>query len=316
MPQPILIDTDPGIDDAMALMYALAADDLEVVAVTSVFGNATVDATTRNAIDLLDIAGRPDIPVGRGAARPLATPYRGVPDFVHGPAGRGDLSPATPRRAEGPLSAPQLIIDRVRSHGGDLRVVALGPLTNVAMALILEPELDLQIAELIIMGGNAFTSGNATPAAEANFFNDPDAADVVLGARCPIVMVGLDVTESIVLDATELADLGNTDNPRTRHLSALVPTYLDFHRRHYGIDGIFVHDSTTITYLLAPQLFTEVSCAVRVDCGHGAARGATIASLGRSEPDSASDDRPPVTVLTDVDARAATTLELQHHRRP
>ena len=311
MARRIIIDTDPGIDDAMAIFFALASPELEIVALTTVFGNAHTPVCTANALRLLEIAGRTDIPVAEGAHTPLEMRFRGPADFVHGANGQGDAPMAPPTTSAVNESAVQLIVDRVMSSPGEITLVPLGPLTNIARALQAEPRLAANLAGIVLMGGNAFCGGNATPAAEANIVNDPEAADVVFGADCPIVMAGLDVTEQIVMTGAQLDLIGEVDNDRARHLHAILPYYRRFALEASGLDGIHVHDSTTISWLVAPRHFTSVDHPVRVDTGHGVGRGKTWA---RTRPAQHGDDpwagRRPVTILTGADVDAVVALEL------
>ncbi|MEI7548565.1 MAG: nucleoside hydrolase [Actinomycetota bacterium] len=310
-PRSIIIDTDPGIDDAMAIFYALASPELDVIGLTTVFGNAHVDVCTANAIRILDIAGRADIPVAQGAARPLAMAYRGPADFVHGVNGQADIPLAPPSRGPHPLDAAHFIIESVKAAPGEITLVPVGPLTNVALAMLLWPELPQHLAGMVIMGGNAFVGGNASPAAEANILNDPEAADIVFGADCPIVMCGLDVTEATVMSSAQIAGIAAMDNPRARHAAAILPYYRDFHLSHGGPDGIHVHDSTCISYLLAPQLYGSVQHPIRVDTGDGVGRGKTWPAPRHALSAVLWAGRRAVTILTQVDSDAVVALELK-----
>jgi purine nucleosidase len=314
-PRRILIDTDPGIDDAMAIFYALASPELEVVGLTTVFGNAHTDVCTTNALRLLDIAGRPDIPVAHGASRPLAMNYRGPVAFVHGDDGQGNvfLPPSTRRPV--PEHAAQFIVDTVMASPEEITVVLLGPFTNMALAMLMKPDLTSFVKEIVVMGGAAFTSGNASPASEANVLNDPEAADIVFGADCPITMAGLDVTHRITMTTDDLARFGATAGPRAQHLAAITPYYAQFYFERNHVEGIFVHDSTTITYLLAPHLFTWKELPIRVDTAHGVCRGKTLPALRDSDEEGPWQGRRAVRILTDVDARGAIELELDHLSR-
>ncbi|MEZ5224957.1 MAG: nucleoside hydrolase [Ilumatobacteraceae bacterium] len=307
----IIIDTDPGIDDAMAIFFALASPELDVVALTTVFGNAHTTVCTANALRLLEIAERTDIPVAEGAHGPMAMPFRGPADFVHGTNGQGDAPLDPPSTRPVIDDAVEVIVERVMSAPGEITLVPLGPLTNIARALQAEPQLAANLAGIVLMGGNAFCGGNATPAAEANIVNDPEAADIVFGAGCPIVMAGLDVTEQIVMTGAQLDRIGAVGHARAQHLAAILPCYRRFAMDASGLDGIHVHDSTTISYLLAPEHFTARSHPVRVDTGSGVGRGKTWA---RIRPAQHGDDpwagRPAVTILTGVDADAVVRLEL------
>ena len=314
-PRKILIDTDPGIDDAMAIFYALASPELDVVGLTTIFGNAELPVTTANSLKLLEIAGRTDIPVARGVEAPLAMPFRGAVAFVHGTDGQGNVFLSPPTTSIDALDAPHFIIRTVLDAPGEITIVALGPLTNLATAMQLEPTLGSKLAGIVLMGGNAFCGGNASPAAEANIINDPEAADIVFGAECQVVMAGLDVTEQTVMTAGDLARMSTFDNPRARHLAAIIPYYQNFYLDRLGIEGICVHDSSTISYLLAPDLYTWVEYPVRVDCGNSVCRGKTQPAVHVSDVETAWSGRRPVRILTGADTRAVVELELERLAR-
>lgn len=314
-PRQIIIDTDPGIDDAMAIFYALASPELHVVGLTTVFGNAHVEVCTANAIRILDIAGHADIPVAQGAGRPLAMAYRGPADFVHGVNGLADVDLAPPSRTAHSLDAAHFIIEQVMAAPGEITLVPIGPLTNIALAMLLCPELPQHLAGMVIMGGNAFVPGNASPAAEANILNDPEAADLVFGADCPIVMCGLDVTERTVMSSEQIAGIAGIGNERARMAAAILPYYRDFHVSHGGPDGIHVHDSTCISYLLAPQHYGVRHHPIRVDTGHGVGRGKTWPTTRHALAEGPWAGRRSITILTEVDAPAVVALELQHLAR-
>jgi uridine nucleosidase len=314
-PRRIIIDTDPGIDDAMAIVYALAATELDVIGLTTVFGNAHVETCTTNALRILDLAGRPDIPVAQGAGRPLASVYRGPATHVHGINGLADVPLPDTTRGALSLDAAHFIIEQVMAAPGEITLVPVGPLTNIALAMLLWPELPQHIAGMVIMGGSAFVPGNSSPAAEANIFNDPEAADIVFGADCPIVMCGLDVTEATIMSSAQIASLGAIENARAQMAAAILPYYRDFHLSHGGPDGIHVHDSTCISYLLAPQHYKAVQHPVRVDTGNSVSRGKTLAATRRVHPDGPWSGRRDVTILTEVDAAAVVALEIEHLAR-
>jgi uridine nucleosidase len=309
-PRRIIIDTDPGVDDAMAIFYALDSPEVEVVGLTTVFGNAHTETTTYNALALLELAGRSDIPVARGADGPLAGPFEGPADFVHGTDGQGNAGIAAPTTQAIVQDAAQFIIDTVRASPGEITLVAIGPLTNIALAMQREPRLTENVREIVLMGGNAFTHGNATPAAEANIHNDPEAADIVFGASCPITMAGLDVTEKIQMTREDLARIGTMGNPRADHLARILPFYLDFHAKTDKLDGIHLHDSTAISYLIAPDAFTWEEYAIRVDCGNSFARGETVAAKGTADTETAWAGRTQVRILTGADSHRLVELEL------
>lgn len=306
----LIIDTDPGIDDAMAIIYALASPEFEVIGLTTVFGNAHVETCTTNAFHILDVAGRNDIPVAQGAGRPMAMDYRGPAAFVHGQNGLADIPVAAPTRAAHALDAAHFIVEQVLAAPGEITLVPIGPLTNIAMAMELCPELPKKLAGMVIMGGNAFCPGNASPAAEANIINDPEAADIVFGADCPIVMCGLDVTERTLMTTQQIAELAQIDNPRGQLAAQILPHYRDFHVFRGKQDGIHVHDSTCISYMLAPQHYQTAEHPIRVDTGQGVGRGKTWPNLRHMMPGGPWTNRRPVTILTEVDSAAVVELEL------
>jgi len=314
-PRKLIIDTDPGIDDAMAIFYALASPEFDVIGLTTVFGNCHTDVCTTNALRLLDIAGRPDIPVAHGATRPLAMAYRGPVEFVHGDDGQGNVFMPPSTRSAVSTSAPQFIIDAVMADPGEVTVLLLGPFTNMALAMLIQPDITSFVKEIVVMGGAAFVSGNASPAAEANVINDPEAADIVFGADCPMVMVGLDVTHEVNMTEADLARAAAIPGARAEHLARIMPFYSGFYRDRYGVDGIFVHDSTTISYMIAPQLFGWKELPVRVDTGHSVCRGKTLAARSDSDHEGEWHGRRPVRILTEVDVRGVIELELERLAR-
>jgi uridine nucleosidase len=272
MTESILIDTDPGIDDAMAILFALKSPELEVLALTSVYGNHYVNVTTRNALRLLELAGREDIPVARGASAPLTREYAGPPTIVHGEDGLGDAGvTAEPESEAAHARAAQFIVESVMSRPGEITLVPLGPLTNIAMALRLEPRLVKATRRVVLMGGAAFTPGNVSPVAEANIHNDPEAAAIVLRAGWQVVMVGLDVTTQVVMDRSYLAELAATHAPYAEIIARIVPHYQAFHMREYQTDGsIHTHDPSAIAFLVQPDLFKTIKRRVRVETqGYG-----------------------------------------------
>jgi uridine nucleosidase len=306
----IIIDTDPGIDDAMAIFYALSSPEVDVVGLTTIFGNARTETSTYNALALLGLAGRSDIPVARGADAPLVAPFAGPADFVHGTDGQGNAGIAVPTAQPIDQDAAHFIVRMVMASPGEITLVPVGPLTNIALAMQLEPRLTENVREIVLMGGNAFTHGNATPAAEANIHNDPEAADIVFGASCPITMAGLDVTEKVQMTREDLARIGRMGNPRADQLARILPFYLQFHAVTDGLDGIHVHDSTAISYLIAPDAFTFEEYAIRVDCGDSFARGQTVPSRGIRDTEVAWAGRTQVRILTGADSRRLVELEL------
>jgi inosine-uridine nucleoside N-ribohydrolase len=242
-------------------------------------------------------------------------PYRGAVAFVHGSDGQGEVFLPPPTTSPLPIDAAQFMVRTVHESPGEITLVAVGPLTNIATAMQLDPGFSSQLAGIVLMGGNAFVGGNASPAAEANILNDPEAADIVFGADCQIVMAGLDVTEQTVMSSSDVAQFASFTNARAQHLAAIVPFYENFYRGRLGLDGIHVHDSSTISYLLAPELYTWVEFPIRVDCGNSFCRGKTQPAEHVSDHETEWSVRRPVRILTGVDGRAVVDLELERLRR-
>jgi len=231
----------------------------------------------------LHLAGRADIPVAQGAAHPLAGTFDGGAPFVHGDDGQGNTGyPPSPTQAVAQPAA-ELLAEFIGRYPGQVTLVALGPLTNLAHALRLRPSLVHEVAEVVVMGGNAFCAGNATPAAEANVLSDPDAADVVLGAGWPLTLFGLDVTQQVNMPGAVLDELARLSGPLSAYVGQMVPFYRRFCERVRQIDGIYVHDATPLAYLIAPELFRFVHQPVRVDTSPGIGRGKTWPAS--SDPD-------------------------------
>lgn len=314
MPRKIVIDTDPGIDDAMAIFYALRSPELDVLGLTTVFGNAHTETCTINALRLLEIAGRPEIPVAEGAHRPLTGPFHGPADFVHGTDGQGDTFLPPPAGKPVAVHAAQFLIDAVLSDPGNVTIVALGPLTNLALALLLRPDLPTHTREIVLMGGNAYVPGNASPAAEANIWNDPEAADMVFGANCPVTMAGLDVTSRIRMTGADLDRFATFPNAESQHMARLLPCYRSFYYGQLGVHEILVHDSTTISWLLHPDLFTVESRSVRVET-EGVSRGKTWPANKSSRPHSDWEGRPAVNILVAANGPEAVRAELDAFAR-
>ncbi|MCL6526922.1 MAG: nucleoside hydrolase [Thermaceae bacterium] len=317
-PRKILIDTDPGVDDAMAIFLALASPELELLGLTTVFGNVQTDLATTNALRLLEIAGHSEIPVAQGARAPLVRPFGGPVPFIHGEDGQGNTFLPPPQKAPLGLSAAQFIIETVLAHPGEVTLVPVGPLTNLALALRLEPRLVEAVAGVVLMGGNALVPGNASPAAEANIHNDPEAADVVLGAGWEITMVGLDVTQQVLMTDAQIAALAAIPSAMARHLSRIVPFYREFARRRGNWGGIHLHDPTAILYLLHPELFTVQRWPIRVETV-GVGRGKTWPNpqTGSSEEREALrpwQGRPPVGVCVGIQGEALVEIYLERLR--
>ncbi|MBN1680219.1 MAG: nucleoside hydrolase [Anaerolineae bacterium] len=309
MPQKIIIDTDPGVDDAMAIFFALRSPELDVIGLTTIFGNVHTELATVNALRLLAIAGRTDIPVAEGAHDPLTGPFEGPVPYVHGDDGQGNVNlPPADNRAI-PQTAAAFIVEQVMAAPGAITLVPIGPLTNIALALRLEPRIAANVKNVVLMGGNALVPGNASPSAEANIHNDPEAADIVFGAGWPVTMVGLDVTHKTNMTPEHLDAYAQADNPLAQHIARIVPFYRAYFERSFsGVKGIYVHDSSAIAYVIDPTLFEVERWPIRV-ATQGISRGKTWPALpGVTGP--AWEGRPLVNVCVGVDADRVVALEL------
>ena len=276
MNRKIIIDTDPGIDDAMAIFFAFAAPQLDVLGLTTTFGNVSVEMATQNAITLTEIAGV-NVPVATGVAVPLEITPRAYPDFVHGADGFGNIGWPAPKGKALDISAAQFIIDTVRANPGEVTIIALAPLGNLATALQMDPEIADLVDEVILMGGAAAEYGNVSPVAEANIINDPHAADIVFTANWQVTMIGLDVTHQVVL-SNALFNQIRDENPKVgSFMHQAAQFYIKFYSSIRDIDGCYGHDISAVAYVIDPTLFGTESGEVCV-ATEGVAIGQTIMS--------------------------------------
>lgn len=265
-PQKILIDTDPGIDDAMAIVLALRAPSLDVIGLTTVYGNHRLPVTTRNALRLREAADRGDLPVVPGADQPLVRPRREIAVHVHGWDGLGDVGLPAPQGKALDEEAAAYIVRQVLAHPGEITLLAIGPLTNLALALQKDERIVKAVREVVVMGGAFNVAGNVTPSAEANVHADPQAAAQVFNAGWPLTLVGLDVTERCQTDRAFMRALGQAQDPTVRLLGRIFPVYEQYHRRQYGLDGgTYIHDPAAVAYLLDRTLFRTVRGRVTVE---------------------------------------------------
>jgi purine nucleosidase len=309
----VIFDTDPGVDDAMALYFALAHPDIALLGITTVFGNVTVQQATTNALYLARIAGR-EIPVAQGTPVPIAKQPAMPPDFIHGADGLGNLPsridvPGVPE----PLSAAEYIVEMARAHPGEITLVAVGPLSNLGLALQLEPTLPALLKQVVLMAGTVIEPGNVSPVAEANVWNDPDAADLVFTAGWNLTMVGLDVTHRMVLASNFFEAIAqHQKHLATDTLLHAVRFYSDFYsgiRPELG-HGCFGHDVLAFAWLVAPQLFRTQEGRVRV-ATTGIGNGQTIMDRhgGLRYPQAGWEQgRPATRVCMEVDAAGCRQL--------
>jgi inosine-uridine nucleoside N-ribohydrolase len=264
MPHKIILDTDPGIDDAMAIFFAFQSPEIEVLGLTTVYGNVPVTMSARNALTLCDLAGEKQIPVTQGVGRPWVGPESSYAHFVHGDDGFGNIDfPASERELD-PRSSAQFIVDMARQYPGEITIVAIGPLGNLALALRLEPELPKLIKGVSIMGGAAFVPGNVTPVAEANIWNDAHAADIVFSADWDLTMFGLDVTLAVPFDPSFVDVLAAKNEKLGGFVQKASQFYIDFYSQNKDKRVCYFHDAFPIAHLIAPDIFGFTEGTVRV----------------------------------------------------
>jgi len=251
----IWIDTDPGIDDTYAIAMLLADPQIEIIGVSTVFGNVTVEKTTRNAKLLLEAAGKAYLPLARGAAIPLYVSLDTSP-FVHGANGLGDMPLPETNMQESSIYAPQAIIEAILNNPHEVTLLPIGPLTNIAMAVILEPKIIDLVKDVVIMGGAVHCPGNITPAAEANFFHDPHAAQIVLSAGWKVVLAGLDVCSRGLIPQQLLEKVGCGKSPLAPYMKGSLPFFQNFLKLFEMGDTVTLPDTLASAYLLNPDMFT------------------------------------------------------------
>lgn len=263
MNERILIDTDPGVDDAMAILYAIAAPDIELVGLSTVFGNVTIEIATRNALQLLELAGG-DVPVARGAGTPLRRGLAPPPDFIHGAQGFGEAQLPAPHRNADPRSAARFIVETILENPGEITLVPVGPLTNIALALREAPEIVKAVKKIVVMGGSVRTPGNVNEHAEANIWNDPDAAAEVFAAEWPLTLVGLDVTQQVRCKDHDLEPMRATSPKSGTFLNDAAEFYFRFHEKERGFTGCYLHDPAAVICATHPEWFETVESPLTV----------------------------------------------------
>ncbi|MGL6564710.1 pyrimidine-specific ribonucleoside hydrolase RihA [Aeromonas dhakensis] len=275
MALPVILDCDPGHDDAIALILALASPELKVLAVTTSAGNQTPDKTLNNALRILTLLGRDDIPVAAGAPKPLARELI-IADNVHGESGLDGPKLPDPAFAPVSMTALELMASCLRESPEPVTLVPTGPLTNIALLLAAHPELKQKIARIVLMGGAA-GAGNWTPAAEFNIYVDPEAADMVFKSGLPITMCGLDVTHEAQVMDEDIERVRTITNPVAQCVAGLLDFFMIYHRDpKWGFAGAPLHDPCTIAWLLAPALFHGVECRVDIETGGTHTSGMTV----------------------------------------
>lgn len=322
---PLLLDVDTGIDDSLALLYACASPEADLVAVTCVSGNVEAHQVAVNTRAVLELAGRPDVEVALGRTTPLVRPLEVTPE-THGPQGIGYATLPSPSMPLSERYAPDLIVAEARHRPGELTLVTLGPVTNLALAVLREPELPRLLRRWVLMGGAFRTPGNTTPTTEWNIHCDPDAAKICFAAwaeavagdpdvRRPVAL-GLDVTERATFTPDHLVALARragsrplpdrdeaqgsvASNPVVRYLADALRFYMEFHSRYDGFYGAFIHDPLAVASTLDPSLVRTEALTVDVELGGTLTTGETVADWRRHW------GRPPnVDVAVEADADA------------
>jgi inosine-uridine nucleoside N-ribohydrolase len=297
---PILIDCDPGHDDAIALLLAVASPEVELLGVTTVYGNQTLDKTTANAIRVLEFVGRGDVTVAAGADRPLAR-ERFVAAYVHGESGLDGPTLPPPRKGPEPGHAVDFLAARIFEAPEPPALIPVGPLTNVALLLARYPAVKERVRELVVMGG-AIAEGNVTPAAEFNVWADPEAARRVFGSGLDLTMVGLDVTHKALLTPEHGERLRKSGKAGTL-VAELLEFFTVFHRETYGFHGSPIHDAVAVAQVIWPGIVETLERHVDVETASDLCRGRTVVDLWRR-----TDHEPNVKVGVDIEAEVFLDL--------
>ena len=281
VPQSIIIDTDPGQDDAVAILLALASPELDVLGIVASAGNVPLARTSHNALRVLELAGRRDVPVFAGCPRPLVRDLV-TAEHVHGPTGLDGPSMPEPVATLREQHGVDFLVETLRREpAGSVTICILGPMTNVAMALVKAPDIASRVAGIVAMGGAYFEVGNITPAAEFNIYVDPEAADIVLRSGIPVTLLPLDVTHQVLVTPARKRRLIELGNRASRAVAEMVDFSETFDLKKYGWDGAPLHDPTVTAYLLRPSLFQGRLINVSIETQSALTRGMTVADYWR-----------------------------------
>ncbi|KAL5545885.1 hypothetical protein UlMin_005572 [Ulmus minor] len=275
----LIIDTDPGIDDSMAILMAFQTPGLEILGLTTIFGNVTTEYATRNALLLCEIAGFPGLPVAEGSPEPLKGGTPRVADFVHGSDGLGHLFLPAPQTKKIEKNASEFLVDKVSEYPGEVSILALGPLTNIALAIKRDSSFAKKVKKIIVLGGAFFALGNVNPAAEANIYGDSEAADVVFTSGANIVVVGINITTQVKFTDDDLLEIRQSKGKHAQILCDMSKFYRDWHVKSDGVHGIFLHDPVSFVAVVRPDLFTFKEGVVRVET-QGICEGHTLMDQG------------------------------------
>lgn len=304
----VIVDTDPGVDDAITLITALLCKEVDVIGVTTIFGNVPTVKATSNALDLLEFLGRGDIPVAKGSDCTFTGEAKlRIADFVHGDDGLGNTDSLPPAKAKAiDLSASQFIIETAYKHPGEVVVLALGPLTNLALALKEDPKLGDALHSIVCLGGAFRVNGNVSPASEANIFCDPDAADLVFGSSVKMSVVPLDVTQRCLFSNMDL-DLFEAQGGKIgKYIKDISQFYANFHKTTYNVNGLMLHDPIAFIAIVRPDLFFWKKGPIRVCC-EGLLKGMTVLDENKKNwrGENAWSGREHMSVALEIDERVA-----------
>src|SRR5215208_1742801 len=278
MPKKILFDTDPGIDDACAILLALASPELSVEGLSIVHGNCSLEQATTNALSVLELANAGQIPVAKGSELPLVQPSLLAPE-THGDSGLGYANLPAPRAVPTGQHGVDFLIQKILAAPGEITLVAMGPLTNVALAIRQEPRVVQALKEIIIMGGALRSEGNTTALAEFNTYVDPHAAQIVYHAGIPTTLVPLDVTYQCILTPGHVRRLQEIDSPITTFVAEATRFYMEFHDEYQKIEGCVINDPLALALTFAPELCDYQELPVDVDLSGGISMGKTVADF-------------------------------------
>ena len=279
-PKRIILDTDPGADDALAILLMLASPEIKLEAITTVHGNVNIEKTTRNALALLEFLNATHIPVARGCTVPLVKPpHQAKGESVHGSSGMGQTNLSEPTLKPIDVHAVDYLIERFLAEPNELTLFAVGPLTNVALAIRKEPKFAGAVKELVIMGGAIRSGGNMSPLAEFNIYEDPHAAHIVFNSGIPITLIPLDVTYQCLLTSTDVERLNKIDSPIARFVRDVTADYMAFYLKYEGFAGCALHDPLTVATIIAPELLSIENHYVDVDISGGVSTGKTYADF-------------------------------------
>lgn len=305
----ILIDSDTGIDDAMAFVHGFLIPEIDILSVTAVFGNASMQDCANHAIEIIDLMGK-EVPVIAGATKPLISGCGAAPE-VHGAYGRGALGPLENGHRIAPGHAATHILEQVRTHGSDLTIVAMGRLTNIAIACSLDPDLMKTVGRIYWMGGVFSVSGNTSPVAEANLHGDPEAARIVLGAGLPLTVLPLDVTMQTLISHEDIRSLERSSHPGVRHLTQIVPYYLDAYERIIGVRKCAGHCGLLLAIAAYPELQLETEDRpITVETSGEFARGMLVVDR-RNQPAPRPLDVPLSTLVVKADQKKYHEMFMQ-----